>query len=638
MRSVMLNRLHSRLNLIAELRRGLLGLAVTLLLAASSLLYAQDDEAQPPPPPRDVAELQSRLQAEMVERQIPAIGVALIRAGQLEWVGGLGVADQISGRAADEHTLFRIGSISKSLLALAVMREVEAGRMDLQASVSEIAPEIPIDNPWQATDPVRLVHLLEHTAGFDDMHFQRMERDPDAASTFEQMVQFAPEFHVRWRPGERQSYSNPGYGLVAYLLEKATGRDAKEYISDEVLARLGMLDTRWDIDGVDERAAVGYETASTQTVPESDLSMPTVGALWSTPADMARLLQFHLSATASAPELISPASLRRIETPVSSLASRAGFAGGYALANYVSDIDGWRLRGHSGGLPGYLAYLSYQSEQQFGFVLMMNTIPERSRPLRALLVNYLSQDLSKPVAAEPIAPDPQWEGWYRAASPRNQLIAGLEGLVNVGRIGVDDGGYRIRHPLFPQSFQFDLLPGGLTRDEGLLEANGVFSTDGDGRAVWVSDDNVFVRSSLWQTALPLYLVTLALLALLLSLLSAPVWAWRQYRGKASGNAANARYWPAVAALALIAAVFSAFNLSLTTLTRAEIDAAAVGVFLGTLAFAVLALVSLVQVWRHRGHLGGRYVTGLSFAASVSAVGLALWLWRIELLGVRLWAW
>jgi CubicO group peptidase (beta-lactamase class C family) len=634
----MLNRLHSRLNLIAELRRGLLGFAVTLLLAASSLLYAQDDEEQPPPPPRDLAELQSRLQTEMDERQIPAIGVALIRAGQLEWVGGLGAADQNSGRAADEHTLFRIGSISKALLALAVMREVEAGRMDLQASVSELAPEIPIDNRWQATDPVRLVHLLEHTAGFDDMRFQRMERDPTAASSFEQMVQFAPEFRVRWRPGERQSYSNPGYGLVAYLLEKATGRDAKEYISSEVLARLGMLDTRWDIDGVEERAAVGYETGSTQTVPQSDLSMPAVGALWSTPADMARLLQFHLSAAASAPALISPASLRRIETPMSSLASRAGFAGGYALANYVSDIDGWRLRGHSGGLPGYLAYLSYQPEQQFGFVVMLNTIPERSRPLRALLVSYLSQDLSKPVAAERIAPEPQWEGWYRAASPRNQLIAGLEGLVNVGRIGVDDGGYRISHPLFPQSFQFDLLPGGLTRDEGLLEANGVFSIDGDGRAVWVSDDNVFVRSSLWQTALPLYLVTLALLALLLSLLSAPVWAWRRFRGKASGYVANARYWPAAAALAFIAAVFSAFNLSLTALTQAEIDAAATGVFLGTLAFGVLALVSLVQVWRHRAHLGGRYVTVLSFAASVGAVGLALWLWRIELLGVRLWAW
>jgi CubicO group peptidase (beta-lactamase class C family) len=638
MKSVMFNRLHSRLNLIADLRRGLFGIAVTLLLAASTLLHAQDDE-EPPPPPRDLTELQQQLQAEMSEQQIPAIGVALVRGGQLEWAGGLGVADQISGRAADEHTLFRIGSISKALLALAVMREVEAGRMDLQASVSELAPEIPIDNPWQATDPVRLVHLLEHTAGFDDMHFQRMERDPEAADTLQQMVQFAPEFRVRWRPGERQSYSNPGYGLVAYLLEKATGRDAKEYVSAEVLVRLGMLDTRWDTTEADERIAVGYETGSTQRVPESDLSMPTVGALWSSPADMARLLQFHLSGTRSAAELISPASLRRIETPMTSLASKAGFKGGYALANYVSDIDGWRLRGHSGGLPGYLAYLAYQPEQQFGFVVMMNTIPERSRPLRELLVSYLSQDLSKPVAAERIAPDPQWEGWYGAANSRNQILAGIEGLMNVGRISVDDGGYRISHPLLPESFQFDLLPGAQTRDDGLLEANGVFTLDADGRAVWVSDDNVFVRSSFWQTAVPLYLAALALASLALSLLCTPVWAWRQYRGKLAGyRGASARYWPAAAALAFVAAVFSTFNLSLTALTRAEIDAPALGVFLGTLAFGVLALIGLVQVWRHRKNLGGRFVTGLSLSASFGAVGLALWLWRIELLGVRLWAW
>lgn len=638
MKSILFNRLHTRMGLIGSLRRSLFGVVVTLLLTASSLLHAQDDEEESVPP-QDIAELQTRLQAEMVEQQIPALGVAVVRNGQLEWVGGLGVADQISARAADEHTLFRIGSISKALLALAVMREVEAGRMDLQASVSELAPEIPIDNPWQATDPVRLVHLLEHTAGFDDMHFRRMERDPTAANTFEQMVQFAPEFRVRWRPGERQSYSNPGYGLVAYLLEKSTGRAAQDYISDEVLARLGMLDTRWTIDGVAERAAVGYEQASTEAVPQSDLSMPTVGALWSTPADMARLLQFHLSGAASAPELISPASLRRIETPMSSLASRAGLKVGYALANYVSDIDGWRLRGHSGGLPGYLAYLAYHPEQQFGFVVMMNTIPERSRPLRALLVSYLSQDLAKPIASAPVEPDPQWEGWYRAASPRNQILAGVEGLMNVGRIRVADAGYRMSHPLFPEVFKFDLLPGAQTRDEGLLEANGVFTTDADGQAVWVSDDSVFVRSSVWQTALPLYLVTLALLAMALSLLCAPIWAWRQYRGKLSAYpAAGARYWPALTMLALIAAIFSTFNLSLTALTRAEIDAPALGVFVATLVFGVLALISLIQVWRQRGRIGGRFVTGLSLAASIGAVGLALWLWRIELLGVRLWAW
>lgn len=637
MKSVMLNRLHSRMNLFADLRRGLVGLAVTLLLAVSSLLHAQEDEEQAPP--RDLIELQERLEAAMSERQIPALGVVLVRGGQLEWVAGLGLADQASGRAADERTLFRIGSISKSLLALAVMREVESGRMDLQASVHDLAPEIPIDNPWQSTDPVRLVHLLEHTAGFDDMHFQRMERDPEAANTLEQMRQFEPEFEVRWRPGERQSYSNPGYGLVAYLLEKATGRDAREYISTEVLARLGMVDTRWDVNGVEARAAIGYETASMQTVSESDLSMPTVGALWSTPADMARLLQFHLSGAASAPGLISPATLRRMETPMTSLASKAGFKGGYALANYVSDIDGWRLRGHSGGLPGYLAYLAYQPEQQFGFVVMMNTIPERSRPLRALLVSYLSQDLSKPLAAEAIAPEPQWEGWYGAVSPRNQILAGIEGLINVGRLSIEDGGYRMTHPLLPEVMKFDLLDGALTRDDGLLEANGVFTVDADGRTVWVSDDSVFVRRSFWQTALPLYLVTAALLALILSVLCTPVWAWRQYRGKVSGHAgASARYWPAAAAVAFIAAVFSTFNLSLSGLARAEIDAPALGVFLGTLGFGVLALISLIQVWRHRRQLGGRFVTGLSFIASIGAVGLALWLWRIELLGVRLWAW
>lgn len=631
----------------ARLHSALPGRSWSLFLLGSLLWLLGSAQAQVPdaetasPAPQNLTELQEQLQARMSELKVPALGVVVARNGQVEWSAGLGVTELQSQRPADELTLFRIGSISKSLLALAILREVEAGRLDLQASVSELAPDMPIDNPWATTDPVRLVHLLEHTAGFDDMHFQRMERDPLAADTAAQMRQFEPEFRVRWRPGERQSYSNPGYGLVAYILERHSGRDAREYISSEVLVRLGMVDTRWEVDASRDPIAVGYE-AEGLPVPQADISMPTVGALWSTPADMGRYLQFFLDGR-GVDGLIGADSLRRMETPLTSLASRAGFDGGYALANYASDMDGWRLRGHSGGLPGYLAYLQYQREAGFGYVVMLNSLPDSSRPLRQLLLQYASAGLEPPAKPPISQTDPAHAGWYQQASVRNELLAGPEHLLNVARLEVDERQYRLVHPLFASGEDEYMEPIGANqvRDNGLTQSNGVFTTDADGNRVLVVDDRVFVRRNWWQTALPVYLATAAVSLLLLTLLVAPVWAWQWWRrgqSAAPHSRMGLRFWPVLSALLLALLVTATLNLSLTNLSQARIDLPMVLIWLGGWAFGISAVIGSWQLLRQGRQAGGRFVHGLSLASSLSALGLAAWLWQVQLLGVRLWAW
>ena len=77
--------------------------------------------------------------------------------------------DKLSERPVTEGTLFRIGSISKSFVALSAMMLVEEGRLDLQAPLRELAPEIEFTNRWEKTHPVRMVHLMEHTTGWDDL-------------------------------------------------------------------------------------------------------------------------------------------------------------------------------------------------------------------------------------------------------------------------------------------------------------------------------------------------------------------------------------------------------------------------------------------------------------------------------------
>lgn len=69
------------------------------------------------------------------------------------------------------YSLFRAGSISKTIAAIAIMQLVEKGKIDLSTPVQQLAPEIAIHNPWEDKLPVSILHLLEHTAGFDDIHY-----------------------------------------------------------------------------------------------------------------------------------------------------------------------------------------------------------------------------------------------------------------------------------------------------------------------------------------------------------------------------------------------------------------------------------------------------------------------------------
>ncbi|MBW3551260.1 MAG: beta-lactamase family protein, partial [Proteobacteria bacterium] len=98
----------------------------------------------------------------------------------------------------------------------------------------ELAPEVPIDNPWSRTDPVRIAHLLEHSAGFDDMHFRNMNTDAPIPDSLEAIVRgLEHELRVRWQPGVKHSYSNPGYAVAGYLVEKVSGRPFHEYLQEK---------------------------------------------------------------------------------------------------------------------------------------------------------------------------------------------------------------------------------------------------------------------------------------------------------------------------------------------------------------------------------------------------------------------
>src|SRR5215472_8601934 len=121
------------------------------------------------PHPQTLEELQKAMKDVVEKEHVAGAGVALVSNGQLLWCGGIGKADLSGNRDVTCDTEFRVGSISKTFVALALLKLQEDGRINLYSRLQDVAPEIRLKNRWESTSPVRVVNLLEHSAGFDDM-------------------------------------------------------------------------------------------------------------------------------------------------------------------------------------------------------------------------------------------------------------------------------------------------------------------------------------------------------------------------------------------------------------------------------------------------------------------------------------
>src|ERR1019366_3369374 len=145
-----------------EMKKWLL-IVFSLLTSAGGLLAAKAEN-----PPNSIPELQAAIETVLKESKTPGAAIVIVSHDKAEWLTGLGKADV----PVTADTLFRVGSVSKSFVALTALQLQEAGRLKLTDTVRQWVPDVAFVNPWEVTNPVRLVHLMEHTSGFDDMHLR----------------------------------------------------------------------------------------------------------------------------------------------------------------------------------------------------------------------------------------------------------------------------------------------------------------------------------------------------------------------------------------------------------------------------------------------------------------------------------
>ena len=590
-------------------------------------------------PPRTIDELRAKVSGILLREQVPGAGIALVDGDQILWAGGVGVADRATARPVAADTLFRVGSISKSFVALALVQLAEQGRIDLRAPVAALAPELAIGNRWADVQPITVAHLLEHTAGFDDIHPNEMYA-PLAAEAMPLAAVLArnPASRVaRWRPGSRFSYANPGYTVAAYLIEKITGRPYEEVVTRALLAPLGMTGAalRWSPE-VDARLARGYGDGDAP-VPYAARYHRPAGNLMASPRELAALVQLALGrGRFHGREVISPAGMARIERSDTAWLD-AGDAS-YGLGNHGDVSERVPIRGHGGWIDGFLSSYGYLPGHGVGFVLLLNSTSMRSPramiAIRHLLVEYLlrHETVPPPPRAEvPEAELARWAGTYHSAAPRRQLLAFLERLAPGIELYVERGRLFARSvPAAGEPIELIPLGGHRFRVAAASGSHLQLGTDREGRAILVTGTGYFVEEPRARS-LVFAVAPGICLAILMTGLVMPFGALRRRVGPAPGSG-----WP-LCVSATCVVVPRLFAAALHPFTLGELNVYTAGIFAGTLVFAAGSAGSLVQalLWLPLpGSITGklhRLVFGLAACCATAYLG------AYGIIGIRLWS-
>lgn len=292
--------------------------------------------------------------SELAERgRQPSLSGAAAQAGRRLWSDAIGDADPLGPRRhPGPATRYRIGSITKPQVAIAVVALAEAGGIDLDRPVSTWVPDAPA-----TTATVR--QFLCHTSGVPaeppGPWWERAGSRPWGDLGLSDLPRLAP-------PGTRFHYSNVGYAVLGRLLEAVTGQPWDAALAEIVWRPLGMDDTS-RYPGTDHATGVSVHPHADLLHPEpvADYhAMGPAGELWSTPGDLLRLGQF-LAGVGEGAGILSPAALATLRTPIA-FADVEGepWLSGYGLGVAVGNVAGQRSFGHSGSVPGFTARLTVE--------------------------------------------------------------------------------------------------------------------------------------------------------------------------------------------------------------------------------------------------------------------------------------
>ena len=368
------------------------------------------------------AHWQGRLDALQSHGRLPSIVGGVLRHGELAWTGAAG---DVPGDPEDRQ--YRIGSITKTFVAVAVLRLRDAGLLGLDDPIGRYVPET-----GYASSTIR--SLLSHTSGMQsEPAGPWWERSP--GGDFPTLAARNDGSGTVAGPGDFFHYSNLGFALLGEAVARIAGSTWWDVVATEVLEPLGMARTTFHPAAPHAQGYSVDHFAGTLTCePHQDTgAMAPAGQAWSTVTDLARWGRFLASGH---PAVLDLATLREAGRPV-------GPATDYGLGLRVLECRGRPLVGHTGSMPGFLASLFVDPRTGDGTVAMANATA--GLDTAGVPLALLSEDPAEPT--EPwvptdAVPEPAREllglwFWGNTATELRWNVGGLELRSLVRPEGVD---------------------------------------------------------------------------------------------------------------------------------------------------------------------------------------------------------
>jgi CubicO group peptidase (beta-lactamase class C family) len=397
----------------------------------------------------NAADLDRRTLRLMRRARIPGLSLGLLGGGKRLFARGYGYRDREARLPATERTVYGIASMTKSFTALAILRLEEEGALRVTDPVSRHLPEFRTSDP-RGTRRIALHHFLTHSSGlpplpsiyytsgrsiardppYDPKVARRAGVDPDHApiDTYEEVMEYLA--HERYRllglPGQYFSYSNEGFGLLAAVIERASGRTYESFLEEEVFRPAGMRSTTFDpgimfrFPEVTTLYSPNWKRGKGPLVASQewweDTCLRAAGAIRSNVEDLLGYLELYLrEGRVGRERIISPKSLRKMLRP--HIEVRPGLYYGYGIA-VRPDFHGTLLAFHDGGLKGVSSQFAVAPNAGVaGTVLANADLVPSYLALQYALDRLLGLDPKTPfIDTPPPGPKPrsltEYGGWY----------------------------------------------------------------------------------------------------------------------------------------------------------------------------------------------------------------------------------
>jgi len=353
----------------ALIRSWLLSLLVLGCARGVAAQGAEWDEA--------ISAFRKGIAADVMRDHVGGIAVGVVVDGDLVWARAFGQADRDRPVPMGTATISRVGSISKCVTAVLLMRLVDRGVVSLEDPVTRWLPEFAeVRDARPGAAAVTLRQLASHTAGLSREPALDSAASGPIAGWEAKILESIPHTRIDTLPGARFQYSNIGFGILGLALSRAAHRPFVDLVEEEVFGPLGMTSSTFVVGPeLAPRLAVGYENLPDGSIDADrparehagrGYKVPN-GGVYTTLADLGRLI----GALSGEPGLriLSEASRREmltVQTPGSP-------DDGYGLGLFLrKDGKGRLLASHNGSVSGYTAAIAFDPDARVGVVVLRN--------------------------------------------------------------------------------------------------------------------------------------------------------------------------------------------------------------------------------------------------------------------------